>query len=198
MTTPHTVPAPPFRLAGHGLVLRDWTDEDLPAMAALFDDPDVARWTPLTDAEAAKQYLLRGREARVAGRRLQLAVTLDGEVPLGEVVLMLREEEGEIELGYLVGALYRGQGLSVRAVRLLTGYAYESLAAHRIILRIAPANAPSIAVARAAGFRLADEPPVVIHDPDGVEITLVVWEHPGSDTLAPGAPESDGPSPLRR
>ena len=184
MTTPRpapapAVPAPPFRLAGHGLVLRDWTDQDVPAMTALFDDPEVARWTPLVDPEAARRYLVRSQEARSGGRRLQLAVTLDGRVPLGEVVLMLRDEQGEVELGYLIGALYRGQGLSARAVRLLTGFAYDSLAARRVVLRIAPANAPSIAVARTTGFRLADEPPVVIHDPNGAEITLRLWEHLG-------------------
>jgi len=181
MTTPLTVPVPPFCLAGHGLVLREWTDEDLPAMSGLFDDPDVARWTPLAspfDADAAEQYLERAREARTAGRRLQLVVTLDGGAPLGEVMLMLKDTEGEAELGYAIGAAHRGRGLSARAVRLLTGLAYDTLGAHRVVLRIDPANAPSIAVARAAGFRLADEPPVVLQEPNGGEIVLRVWEHP--------------------
>jgi RimJ/RimL family protein N-acetyltransferase len=139
MTTPRTVPPPPFCLSGEGLVLRDWTDDDLPAMVRLFDDPDVARWTPLAspfDADAAKQYLERSREARTAGRRLQLAVTLDGGAPLGEVMLMFKEGGGEIEIGYAIGARHRGQGLSARGVRLLTRFAYASLAARRIIRRI--------------------------------------------------------------
>ena len=180
MTTSHTVPVPPFRLDGHGLVLREWTDEDVPAMTVLFDDPDVARWTPLAspfDAEAAVRYLDRAREARDTGRRIQLAVTTDGGAPLGEVMLMLRDEDGEVELGYAVGAAHRGRGLSARAVRLLTDLAYGTIAARRVVLRIDPGNAPSAAVARAAGFRLADEPPIVIREPSGIEYVLRLWEH---------------------
>lgn len=179
MPTPRALPAPPFQLAGNGLVLRDWTDEDIPAMAALFDDPDVARWTPLVspfDADAAKRYLDRCHQARSAGRRLQLAVTLDGEGPLGEVLLMLREE-GEVELGYAVGALYRGQGFTARAIGLLNDFAYADLGVRRIILRIEPGNTPSEAVARRAGFHRADEPLAVIQDPDGTEVVLRTWEH---------------------
>jgi RimJ/RimL family protein N-acetyltransferase len=179
MPTSHTLPAPPFQLAGSGLVLRDWTDEDVPAMAALFDDPDVARWTPLVspfDADAARRYLDRCHEGRAAGRRLQLAVTLDGDEPLGEVLLMLREE-GEVELGYAIGVLYRGQGLTARAIGLLNDFAYTDLEVRRIILRIEPGNTPSEAVARRAGFHRTDEPPAVIRDPDGTVVTLGIWEH---------------------
>ncbi|MFC1420225.1 GNAT family N-acetyltransferase [Streptacidiphilus cavernicola] len=179
MTKPCTVPEPPFRLDGQGLVLREWTDEDLPAMPALFDDPDVARWTPLAspfDAEAARLYLERAREAREAGRRLQLVVTADGGAPLGEVMLMLKDVDGEVEIGYAIGAAHRGRGLAAAGVRLLTELAHDRLGADRVILRIDPDNAPSAAVARAAGFRLADEPPVVIQDPDGGEIVLRIWE----------------------
>jgi len=37
----------PVVIRGDGLVLREWTDGDLPRMAELFDDAAVARWTPL-------------------------------------------------------------------------------------------------------------------------------------------------------
>ncbi|MGW3645799.1 GNAT family N-acetyltransferase [Streptomyces sp. NPDC000878] len=36
-----------LRLTGEGLVLREWTEADPPAMADLFDDPEIAHWTPL-------------------------------------------------------------------------------------------------------------------------------------------------------
>lgn len=184
MSTLRTVPAPPFSLVEDGLVLREWTDADLALMPALFDDPDVARWTPLAspfDAEAAKRYLERARETRGGGRRLQLAVTTDGDAPLGEVTLMLRDPDGQIEIGYAIGALYRGRGLSTRAVRLLIALAYDALDADRIILRIEPDNAASSAVARSAGFRLAAESPVQVKEPDGSTITLNIWEHVAGD-----------------
>ena len=175
------IPAPPLRLAALGLVLREWTDEDLPAMVGLFDDPEIARWTPLAspfDIDAAKRYLSRARELRAEGRRLQLAVTTDGGAPLGEVVAMTSGDDGgEVEIGYAIGAAHRRQGLSGRAVRLLTAFAYDTLGARRVLLRIEPGNRASSAVARATGFWLADEGPVVLRDPDGGVITLWIWEH---------------------
>jgi RimJ/RimL family protein N-acetyltransferase len=62
-------------------------------------------------------------------------------------------------------------------MRLLTGFAYRELEARRIILRIEPGNEASRAVARATGYRLADEPQAVVTDPDGTEVVLDVWEH---------------------
>jgi RimJ/RimL family protein N-acetyltransferase len=184
MTTPSVlpgpVPEPPFRLAGLGLVLREWTDADLPAMTELFDDAEVARWTPLAspfDAAAAEGYLARAREARGLGRRIQLAVTVDGGAPLGEVLAMIKDSSGDVEVGYAIGPAHRRQGLSGRSVRLLTDFCHDTLAAQRVVLRIDPGNEASNAVARSAGFRLADEPPVLIPDPAGGEITLRIWEH---------------------
>ncbi|WP_405856234.1 GNAT family N-acetyltransferase [Streptomyces sp. NBC_01515] len=43
---PATLPAQ-LRLTGEDLVLREWTENDLPAMTELFDDPEIAHWTPL-------------------------------------------------------------------------------------------------------------------------------------------------------
>lgn len=81
--TPATFPTA-IRLAGHGLILREWTDEHIPVMADLFDDPDVTRFTPLRapfDRTAARTYLDTARENRAADRRIQLAITTDGHQP---------------------------------------------------------------------------------------------------------------------
>ncbi|MGJ6965299.1 GNAT family N-acetyltransferase [Streptosporangium sp. G11] len=59
------------QLPGLGIHLREWTDEDLPVMVALFDEPQVARWTPLRspfDFDAAQEYLSQSRRARAADR----------------------------------------------------------------------------------------------------------------------------------
>ncbi|NEA34987.1 hypothetical protein [Streptomyces sp. SID13031] len=36
-----------IQLAGHGLRLSEWTDDDLSAIVDLFDEPQLDRWTPL-------------------------------------------------------------------------------------------------------------------------------------------------------
>ncbi|WP_371781906.1 GNAT family N-acetyltransferase [Streptosporangium subroseum] len=60
-----------IRLTGLGLVLREWTDDDLPVMVELFDDARVNRWTPLRspfDKEAARTYLAQARQRRADDR----------------------------------------------------------------------------------------------------------------------------------
>ncbi len=62
---------------------------DAAALPALYDDPDVARHTPIEspfDAAAARRYLERAAGQTRAGQALHLAVTLDGGAPLGEVL----------------------------------------------------------------------------------------------------------------
>ncbi|MDX6251584.1 MAG: hypothetical protein QOF10_4944 [Kribbellaceae bacterium] len=165
---------PGVRLAGDGLVLREWERGDLAAMVEVFDDPDVAYWTPLVtpfDLDAADAYLDR---AHSDNGRVHLAITTDGERPLGEV--MLSQEAAFV--GYVVGAASRGQGLAARAVGLMTEYAHNVAGLPRVILEIEPDNAASNGVARRSGYQLTDLPLNVVTD-KGREVKLRTWEHLG-------------------
>ncbi|CAL9515798.1 GNAT family N-acetyltransferase [Streptomyces sp. enrichment culture] len=171
--------APPFpaplELRGEGLVLRDWTEDDLPAMPALFDHPDIAYWTPLAspfDEAAARARLERDRRLRAEGSVILLAITVDGRTPCGEV--MLRRSDAGIELGYAVGPAHRGQGLAARAVRLMAAYAHQQLGADRVILELEPENAASVAVATRAGFRPLDVP-LIEGEEKGRPYALQTW-----------------------
>ena len=174
------------RLTGLGLHLREWTDADLPVMVELFDDPQFSQWTPLAspfDLSAAQAYLSRAREQRKAGRVLQLAVTTDGHAAMGEVLLARGEEDGRhaAEIAYGIGAKHRRQRLAARAVELMTRYAHDTLAIDRVILRIAPENTASEAVARTTGFHLTDEEPIVRERLDGRSVRLRTWAYrPGN------------------
>jgi ribosomal-protein-alanine N-acetyltransferase len=57
-------------------------------------------------------------------------------------------------LGYYVGAPYANQGYMTEAIQLTLRYAFEHLKLHRLEANIQPGNAPSIALAKRAGFRL--------------------------------------------
>jgi RimJ/RimL family protein N-acetyltransferase len=169
----------PVAIEGLGLRLREWTDADLPVMTELFDDAEVDRWTPLPspfDAAAARAYLDQARARRREGRAIELAVTTDGRAALGEILLFVTVLDGPVEpfaeLGYAIGAAHRGQGLAARAVRLMTGYAHETLGLRKVVLRINPANAASVAVADKSGFRLTADQPVVRR-----EAELLTWCH---------------------
>ena len=171
-------------LTGAGLVLRPWRSADLPAMTELFDDPEVDRWTPLEhpfDRAAAARYLARAWAAGQDGDGLQLAITTDGETPLGEVLLFDRHGDGA-EIGYAVGAAHRGQGLAPRAVRLVVEHAVRTWGLRRFRLRIEPENAASRRVAAGLGFRLSGRPPE-LRDVKGRRIRLDQWE-----LVVPSAP----------
>ncbi|MFI6450619.1 GNAT family N-acetyltransferase [Streptosporangium amethystogenes] len=167
-------------LRGHGVVLREWEDGDLGAMVKLFDDPEVAYWTPLVspfDPEAARAYLDRARQRRAAGERLQLAITVDGGEPMGEVLLMLSGLGLDVaEIGYSVGAAFRGRGLARGAVRMMTEFARDTVGVSRLLLEIEAGNAASVGVARAAGYRLTEAPPVPSEE-KGRPIALRTWEY---------------------
>ncbi|WP_328744546.1 GNAT family N-acetyltransferase [Streptomyces sp. NBC_00285] len=155
---------PPARLEGYGVRLRAWADTDLAGLVALYDDPEMARWTPVAspfDLDAARRYLAGAREGQAEGRKVQLAITTDGVLPRGEVLLFRSgSDERDLELAYGVGSAHRGQGLAARAVRLTAEYTVREIRPRRVVLCIDAANAASEAVARSCGFRPTDEPPV--------------------------------------
>ena len=164
-------------LRGDGIVLREWTDDDLARMSELFDEPSIEQATPLEtpfDRDAAARYLARAREARAEGRAIQLAITADGGAALGEVLLFGIAGDCA-ELGYAVGTAHRGQGLGARAVRLLVDHAAQQLGLRRFLLKIAPGNLASARVAAAAGFSLTGEPHEV-REAKGRAVELATWE----------------------
>jgi RimJ/RimL family protein N-acetyltransferase len=169
----------PISLTGAGITLREWRPDDLDDLVELLDEADVARWTPITspfDVEAGVAYLKRASQGRTSGQRIQLAITTDGERPLGEALLFGYDAgRSEAELGYVVGAAHRGRGLATRALGLLSGYARRELALVRLILRIDPGNAASRAVARRCGFRPTGEAPILQEGGHGSG-RLETWE----------------------
>jgi proline iminopeptidase len=168
----------PVRIAGDGLVLREWTEDDTASLAKLFDDPDVAYRTPLNSPFGppdARAYLADARRARIGGRRLQLAITTDGGPAKGEI--RLNHAIGSIS--YTVGSSFRGQGLATRALRLITAHAHDRLGLPRVMLEIEPDNSASAAVARAAGFQPTSQPPVAA-ETGRRTILLETWAHRAS------------------
>jgi GNAT superfamily N-acetyltransferase len=105
---------------------------------------------------------------------LQLAITQDGLVPMGEVQVFPGGTEETVELAYAVGADFQGRGLATRAVIGMVQLASESgAAAARLV--IATDNVRSQRVARAAGFRTTDLP-LAERRRKGLVLTMATWE----------------------
>ncbi|HET6954512.1 MAG TPA: GNAT family N-acetyltransferase [Acidimicrobiales bacterium] len=153
------LPDPPLVDAAAGIVLRPWrtTPGDVAALAAAWDDPDVAATSapPADRSAAAAERWIAGAPGRLAaGLALDLVITgRDGGV-LGEVGLRnLDAGRRRAELGWWVAAPHRGRGLAGVAVGLVAGWALgPPCGLRQVWARIVPGNAASAAVARRAGL----------------------------------------------
>jgi len=169
-----------------GLVLREWTTDDVPDLVRLFDTPEMNRRTPLAspfDAAVARLYVQAAHDVRRRLGALQLAITQDGWQPEGEVIIFPTETEGTVELAYGVGEQHTGRGLARRAVNTAMRLASEGGATHAR-LHVAGDNRPSQQVARATGFFELDLP-LVERRRKGQVLHLAVWER----TLRPAPAE---------
>ena len=151
---PLTHPDPP---PTDGVVsLRAFRDLDVPAITAMMEEPEIARWTrapsPYRERDAigwvtTHPAMLRRRESVP----FAIADATSDEL-LGSIALRFREE-GRGELGYLVAAPARRRGVATRALRLCSRYAFEEHGLARLEVTVHPGNEASLALAERVGFR---------------------------------------------
>lgn len=176
---------PEIRIAGMGVVLREWTAGDLRAMVAIFEDPEVAYRTPVASPfglAAASAYLQTIQHDSAEGTRMHLAITVDGGQPCGEVLLNLATGS----IAYTVGAAHRGQALARRAAALVTGYAHHVVGLAQVRAEIEPDNHASIAVVEGLGYHLSGEEPETVDD-GRRSLKLHTWIHQRPSDLLAGA-----------
>jgi RimJ/RimL family protein N-acetyltransferase len=136
-------------LADEQIVLRPFTEEDVPAIVAACQDSDIPRWTrvpaPYTDQDA---------RAFIANASLGAFAIVHRES--GELVgsIGLVELGGDVgEIGYWMKREARGQGVATRALRLIVRWAARERGIARIQLTTEPDNVASQRVAEKAGFQ---------------------------------------------
>ena len=167
----------PIWIEGDGVVLREWRTSDVPSLVTLYDTSEMDRRTPVASPfteQVARDYVAAAHQRREELGSLQLAITADGEIAVGEVLAFPAAEDGEVELAYAVAASHVGQGLARRAVlAVLTTLAATDVV--RAQLLIADDNLPSQRVAKDAGFVLIDRPVVERHR-KGMILRLATWD----------------------
>ena len=151
------IPLPDPPLGDDAVALRPWRQDDLPAMTAALQDPEIPRWTTIPSPYGerdAREYLSRSEPDRLAGRELGLAVVdaEDGAVLGGCGLSRFDWPDLKCEIGYWVARQVRGRGVGTRAVRLLAGWALGPLGLERVELLVDPRNEPSNRLALSAGF----------------------------------------------
>jgi len=134
------------------LVLRTWTEEDVPALVAACNDPEIPRWIPVIPSPYTKQDALAFIRGEVRpDLDHSFAITVGGAVvgSIGMSVSLSRTGH----IGYWVAAQARGRGVCTRALQTLAAWALDDLCLERLELITDPDNAASRRVAEKVGFR---------------------------------------------
>lgn len=142
-------------LTGRRVRLRPWQATDAAAVFAACQDPEVQRWTevpvPYRRADAEAYVGPVATETWTAGGALFAVESLvDGGLVGAMGVLGVRN--GTADIGYWTVPGRRRQGLTGEALRVLSRWALDEPAVHRVELIADPANTGSCRVADSAGF----------------------------------------------
>ena len=140
------------------LVLSAPTDDDIDAIAAACQDPEIPRWTtvpsPYSRQDAADFVRI------VDGWWADRAETVWAIRAGGELVGMIGLHDitphhtgDAAEIGFWVTAGGRGKGYVVEAARAVIDWGFHELGLVRISWRAVAGNVPSARTARALGFR---------------------------------------------
>ncbi|WP_217170691.1 GNAT family N-acetyltransferase [Streptomyces sp. AC512_CC834] len=148
---------PNISISTERLVLRPLDEDDVPALAAMMNDEQVAAWThvpqPFTEADAGTWIGDHAPAERTAGRGLDLAVTefltqrLVGVVQLTKTNWHVRSTE----LSYIVAPWARGEGYASEAALATSQWLFRDQKFERVELRTAADNTASQQVAQKIG-----------------------------------------------
>ncbi|WP_116452554.1 GNAT family N-acetyltransferase [Blastococcus litoris] len=137
------------------LTLRPFRSDDVDAVLRASQDPESQRWIsampdPYTREDARR--FVEDVAMRERSDRTGLSVVIeDGDGYAGSAGLYLRPGRLGPEIGYSVAPWARGRGYASEAARALADWGLGH-GAPRVHLYVDVRNAPSLAVARRAGF----------------------------------------------
>lgn len=145
-------------LEGERVELRWIEAGDLPALEAIFSDPEVTRFlgTPrIRGRRDAERFLgeiragFRERTLLEWGVAERTGGSLIGTCTLAGVSWLHRRAE----VGFALNRRHQGQGIMSEALPLLVGFAFRELGLHRLEADADPRNVPSLRLLERSGFR---------------------------------------------
>ena len=131
--------------------------DDLDALFELYGDGEIDKYTDsLYPYEEEKEFQRAYIENmyRYFGYGLWLVFSKETGRLIGRAGLEHREyhEEIELELGYIIGSKYQGQGLATEVCQAILEYAKENTGFERINALVEDGNDASIRLAEKLGF----------------------------------------------
>ncbi|NMO20122.1 GNAT family N-acetyltransferase [Pyxidicoccus fallax] len=145
------------RVAASRLVLRRLRPEDLEALVAYRNDPEVNRFQSWSDYDAERgRTLIESMRERQPGQPgwFQFAIALkDTDALVGDCALRTDDDPRLGEIGFTLSRRHQGKGLGTEAVRTLLGYAFDTLRMHRVIAVTDVKNTASAKVLERVGMR---------------------------------------------
>ena len=138
-------------------VIRELTMDDLDDLFALYEDGEIDKYTdPLYPYEEEKEFQRAYIENmyRYFGYGLWLVFSKETGKLIGRAGLEHREyhEEIELELGYIIGTKYQGQGYATEVCKAILAYAKENTGFERINALVEAENTVSKKLAEKLGF----------------------------------------------
>ena len=143
-------------------VVRELTLNDLDALFELYGDGEIDKYTdPLYPYEEEKEFQRAYIENmyRYFGYGLWLVFSKETGELIGRAGLEHREyhEEIELELGYIIGTKFQGQGLATEICEAILAYAKENTGFDRINTLIEDGNLASEHLSQKLGFSYAED-----------------------------------------
>ena len=138
-------------------IVRELSLDDLDALFALYEDGEITKYTDsLYPYEEEKEFQRAYIENmyRYFGYGLWLVFSKETGALIGRAGLEHREyhEEIELELGYIIGTQYQGQGYATEVCKAILKYAKENTSFTRINVLIDAENVVSERLAEKLGF----------------------------------------------
>ncbi len=158
-----------MELTDGSIVLRPWSLDDAPAVAAACSDPEIPRWipfvpSPYTDEDAAT-YVQGCIEAGESRHPFAIVDAADGTF-YGSIDMSVSAMQAG-QIGYWLAPEARGRGTCTTALRRLCRFAFDELGLKRLELMTDPDNAASQRVAEKVGFRREGVMRSHLDHPDG-------------------------------
>ena len=151
-STPHYFEAFPV-LSSNRLLLREIVPNDLPTILEIsFYDGKAA-----ADEAEAIHFLKKTQAHQARGESVHWGICLKSDDDVIGTCGFYRGYPANVgEVGYILKAAYRGQGIMTEAVKRVVKFGLDTMRLANVVAYTSPTNLPSIGVLRRAGFHLAD------------------------------------------